>query len=216
MKLFSFIKNDIKNHKKLYIIITILAILLALYQNDVFAANSTLTTKVPDFELIAENNGYDLSEYPYYIILDYRDSSSTLDFYAMFSKNPITLCDNPATANTIKIESSGNMLAIFASSETNYNVRGIADWYAVRSSISSILYTNHNIVNSDNKSVVFFAAPLEVGAITLIGTFMTTQQATNLTMKQVVSLIPLLTALVVSFLGLRKALGVLAHFLRKA
>ena len=217
MKLFSFIKNDIKNHKKLYIIITILVILLSFY-NNVFAGESSLVTDIPDFEIIADKEGYDLSDYPYYIILYYADNPSVgYDYIGYFSKSPFTCCSNPNNATTWKIESnSSDTLRIDATSIKDYSIKGVTNWYAVRPNITYFMYANHNIKNTDNDTVFFYSTPLHMGVLPLIGTSTTTQQVYNKMTEQLAYLIPLVVGLVISYLALRKALGILAHFLRKA
>lgn len=216
-KIIDYLKTDIKQHKKLYVFIVIMAILCACYTQGVFAGDTTLDDTMPDFAKIAEKNGYDVNKYPYYIVLYYKDDSIGYDYICYFSDQPITCCSNPNDKTSWKIEChSKSSLMLGASSNDDYKIFGVNKWYAVRPNITYFLYANHSIKNTDTNTTFFHASPLPSGQIHHIGTSITTQTISNQMLTQVLSLIPLVVGLVISFLALRKALVALARCLKKA
>lgn len=216
------IVNQIRQHKLYFGLIVVIFLLFIMGMfNDVKA---DIVDDLPDFAQYAKDNGYNLDENPYYVIMISSDSK---EYYCAFSSQPFFVCDKPKSDtrsfnhwvcpvnnNDIYIRYSISDKSFIKIDCNNYSL-GLMNY-------TYLLYSNHNLDYCDfdsEKSLgynFFYAVPLKGTTSSIIGTNITTQTITNGLTREVLMIVPFLTALVISFLALRKALVELARFLRKA
>lgn len=182
-----------------------------------------IVNELPDFAQIAKDKGYDVDEMPYYCIVQ---NGSDLQYYScLFSDSPIyvrrnddntysAISDMACVKKMLRIRvdvSTGNVSKILYEKQAmpflNY---------------TCMLYSNSNLKNWNTSDDVpdntyfFYAVPLKGTTSPIIGLNISTQTIANGLTLEVLTIVPYLVVLVISFLALRKALVALVHFLRKA
>lgn len=211
----------IKQHKLYFGLIAVIFLLfiMGMFNN----VKADIVDELPDFAQYAKDNGYNLDEYPYYFIC----ISPSGEYYnCFFSKKPWYVCDKPKsdTRNWNHWVASSSDKDVFVSYciESKKLSLEYNNFSGALVNYTYLLYSNHNLDYCDfdtEKSLgynFFYAVPLKGTTSSIIGTNITTQTITNGLTKEVLMIVPSLTALVISFLALRKGLVVLARFLKKA
>lgn len=197
------------NPKKFKRFLLLFIITLVVLLSGISANASTLSDKLGDPTDYMADNGYDINDYPYYVIHQMSDGT----FRYVFSDKPFTFSEIDDSMNLHNIGSVVRIYysdGVFTDISTDYGIFPFANY-------TYLCYSNHNIVYKDNvERVFFYATPLIKKDFPVIGGQISTQTIVNLMAREILTILPLLMVLVVSLMALRKALAIIFRLLHKA
>lgn len=201
-------KNKIYIYKSLLIIVALVVFFIS--SSSVSAATDLVT--YTDFDSTSSFNApvIDNNYYPYYFVHNaYGTCYTILDdingYFYLSSSNPRRICAS-CSSKCYFLNNSGDGWYVAATNSPGQ----VSSVDSVDSDFGIIDF--HCIVYTDiSKNEVFFLVPPQTLAEVLV--MEGTQQ---ITLKEILSILPLILVVVVSFIGLRKAFRMLLKLFRKA